>query len=191
MKLQEYSFKRLAKRLWWDFVDPDERKYYLYFFIVQIPGLFGDMLRGRFVSKRVRHSGKNLKVMAGARFRSMEKLVVGNDVVIGNDNFIQAYGGVTLGDYTITAPSVKIWSVNHIISDPDKPVHEQGLTKAEVIIGKDVWIASDSFIMPGVTLPDGVVVTAGSIVGIKAYKPYSILSGNPARVIGYRGGKNP
>jgi acetyltransferase-like isoleucine patch superfamily enzyme len=189
--LQEYSLKRLIQRLWWDFIDPDERKYQLYFFLVQIPGIFGDMLRGRFVSNRVRRCGKNLRVQAGARFRSMEKLSLGNHVVIGSDNFIQAYGGVTLGDYTITAPSVKIWSVDHNFSDPDKPVHEQELTKAEVVIGKDVWIASNSFIMPGVTLPDGVVVTVGSIVCVGAYKPYSILSGNPAKVIGYRGGKSP
>jgi len=36
-------------------------------------------------------------------------------------------------------------------------------------------------------MPDGVVVSAGSVVGKKAYKPYSIITGNPARAIGFRG----
>ena len=40
--------------------------------------------------------------------------------------------------------------------------------------------------MPGVNLPDGVVVSACAVVGIKTYKPYCIIAGNPARVIGYR-----
>jgi maltose O-acetyltransferase len=176
--------------LWWDFIDPDERKYQLYFFIMQVPGIFGDMLRGRFVSKRVKYCGDNLKVLAGTRFRSMERLEIGNNVVIGYDNFLQARGGITLGDDVMTAPGVKIWSVNHDISDQNKLIRKQGFTEAEVIIGNDVWLASNSFILPGVTLPDGVVVTASAVVGIKPYKPYSIISGNPARVIGYRGGKN-
>jgi len=187
--LQEYSVKKLIQRLWWDFIDPDERKYQLYFFIMQIPGIFGDMLRGSFVSKRVTHCGENLRVLAGTRFRSMEKLIVGNNVTIGYDNFLQARGGITFGDDVVTAPGVKIWSVNHDISDPNTPIRKQGLTEAEVIIGNDVWLASNSFILPGVKIPDGVVVTASAVVGIKAYKPYSIISGNPARVIGYRGGK--
>jgi acetyltransferase-like isoleucine patch superfamily enzyme len=84
------------------------------------------------------------------------------------------------------APGVKIWSVNHNYQDKDKLIEEQGQTEHEVIIGNDVFIASNAFIIPGVHLPDGAVVSAGAIVGKKFYKPFSILAGNPARVIGYR-----
>jgi len=148
------------------------------------------MLRGRYLAKRFRKSGKNLQVYAGARFRSMENLSVGDNVEIGYDNFIQARGNVSIGDNVMIAPGVKIWSVNHNIHRKDILIREQGFTEAQVIIGNDVWIASNAFIMPGVQLPDGVVVSAGSIVGIKAYKPYCIIAGNPARIIGYRD-KNP
>jgi maltose O-acetyltransferase len=191
MKLQEYSSKKLIQRLRWDFVDLDERRYQLYFFIMQIPGAFGNMLRARFIAKRAKYCGTNFRVLAGSRFRSMEELIIGNNVTIGYDNFLQAKGGLTIGNDVFTAPGVKIWSINHDISDPDTLIRKQGTTTAKVIIGNDVWLASNSFILPGVTLPDGVVVTAGSIVGIKAYKPYAIISGNPARIIGYRGGKKP
>ena len=184
--MSEYSFMRILKRFYWDVVDPDERKYLLYYFISQFPGPAGNLMRGRFVEKKARSVGRNLIVMAGTRFRSIENLVLGNDVQIGYDNFIQAYGGVTIGDNVMTAPGVKIWSVNHNFEDKNVLIANQGVKEAEVIIGYDVWISSNAFILPGVVLPDGVVVSAGSVVGIKAYSPYSIVAGNPARVIGSR-----
>jgi acetyltransferase-like isoleucine patch superfamily enzyme len=184
--MSEYSFMRILKRFYWDVVDPDERKYLLYYFISQFPGPAGNLMRGRFVEKKARSVGRNLIVMAGTRFRSIENLVLGNDVQIGYDNFIQAYGGVTIGDNVMTAPGVKIWSVNHNFEDKNVLIANQGVKEAEVIIGNDVWISSNAFILPGVVLPDGVVVSAGSVVGIKAYSSYSILAGNPARVIGSR-----
>jgi len=184
--MNSYSAIDLAKRFCWDLMDLNERKYYLYFLISQIPGAFGDMLRGRYVSLRVRHAGQNFRVQSGTRFRSMENLVVGDNVTIGYDNFIQALGGITIGNNVLTAPGVKIWSVNHNFRDKNTLIMNQGQTTSAVSIGNDVWIASNVFISPGVMLPDGVVVSSGAVVGVKDYKPYSILAGNPARAIGFR-----
>lgn len=183
---QQPRFLDLVKRFYWDLLDKNERKYYTYWLISQIPGLFGNMLRGRYLSGQFKSAGKNLQVLAGARFRSMENLVVGDNVGIGYDCFIQALGGVTMGDNVMLSPGVKIWSVNHNYKDKNVLVREQEQTKFPVIIGNDVWISSNAFISPGVTLPDGVIVAAGAVVGIKKYLPYSIIAGNPARVIGHR-----
>jgi len=183
---QQTRLMDLVKRFYWDMLGKDERKYYQYWLISQIPGLFGNMLRGRFLTTRFCSAGNNLMVCSGARFRSMEKLSVGDNVEIGYDNFIQALGGVTIGNNVMLAPSVKIWSVNHNYLDKNSLVREQGQVLSPVSIGDDVWVASNVFISPGVTLPDGVIVAAGGVVGIKNYPPYSIIAGNPARVIGHR-----
>lgn len=184
--MDELSFANIIRRLFWDLNDRVKRKYYYYFLIYQIPGQFGDMLRGRFVSHYAKSAGRNLRVFSGTRFRSMENLEVGDNVKIGNDNFIQAFGGVTIGDNTMTAPGVKIWSVNHNFKDKNRLIGQQGQSKLPVTLGKDVWIAANAFISPGVNLPDGCVVSSCAVVGVKDYKPYSILAGNPARVIGFR-----
>lgn len=181
----------LLRRLYWDLCDRNERQYYWYWLIWQIPCTFGNMMRGRFVSKRCAAAGENLQVFAGARFRSIEGLTVGDNVEIGFDVFIQALGGVTLGDNVMLAPGVKIWSVNHNYNDAAKPIRHQGQTRNPVSIGNDVWIASNAFISPGVTLPDGAVVAAGAVVGAKRYPPNCIIAGNPGRVIGYRGKGEP
>jgi len=184
--MSEYSLMRILKRFYWDVLDPGERKYLLYYCISQFPGPAGNLLRGRFVAKKARSVGKDLLVMAGTRFRSIENLSVGDNVQIGYDNFIQALGGVSIGSNSMTAPGVKIWSVNHNYRDKNKLITDQGQTTSPVVIGCDVWIAANAFISPGVHLPDGCVVSSGAVVGVKDYKPYSIIAGNPARVIGFR-----
>jgi acetyltransferase-like isoleucine patch superfamily enzyme len=174
------------KRLYWDLLDKNERKYYLYWMIREIPGLFGNMLRAKYLSRRFKGVGSNLSVYAGCRFRSLEGITVGNNVNIGYDDFIQGFGGVNIGNDVAIGPGVKIWSVNHNVKAKDILVKDQGLSEGEINIGNDVFIGADCIILPGVTLPDGVVILAGSVVNIKAYKPYSIIGGNPARVVGYR-----
>lgn len=50
----------------------------------------------------------------------------------------------------------------------------------DVVIGNDVWIGTQSTIMPGITIGDGAVIAAHSVV-TKNVEPYSIVAGNPAR----------
>ncbi len=54
--------------------------------------------------------------------------------------------------------------------------------KGDTVIGNDVWIGRESVIMPGVTIGDGSIIGAYSIV-TRDIPPYSIAGGNPAGVI--------
>ena len=56
---------------------------------------------------------------------------------------------------------------------------EHPVSKGDVIIGDDVWIGMNSMIMSGVTIGDGAVIGAGSLV-VKDVKPYALVAGNPA-----------
>ncbi len=62
-------------------------------------------------------------------------------------------------------------------------------TNGNVIIGNDVWLGHRAMIMSGVTIGDGAVVGAGSIV-TKNVKPYEIVAGNPASHIRFRFSEN-
>lgn len=61
----------------------------------------------------------------------------------------------------------------------------ESTTKGPIVIGDDVWLGYNSMILSGVTIGQGAVVAAGSVV-TKNVEPYSIVGGNPARVIKYR-----
>jgi len=61
----------------------------------------------------------------------------------------------------------------------------QPVSKGDVIIGNDVWIGYRAIILSGVKIGDGAVVGAGAVV-TKDVEPYSIVAGNPARLVGRR-----
>jgi acetyltransferase-like isoleucine patch superfamily enzyme len=58
-------------------------------------------------------------------------------------------------------------------------------TKGPVIIGNDVWIGTNAIILSGISIGDGAVIGAGSVV-TKDVPPYTIVAGNPAKIIKYR-----
>lgn len=67
------------------------------------------------------------------------------------------------------------------------PYHRPELTcrKGEILIMNDCWIGAGATILSGVTIGNGAVVAAESVVA-KNVPPYAIVAGNPARIIGYR-----
>lgn len=58
-------------------------------------------------------------------------------------------------------------------------------TKGNIIIGNDVWIGNNAKILSGVTIGDGAIIGSNALV-CKDVPPYSIVGGNPAKLIKYR-----
>jgi chloramphenicol O-acetyltransferase type B len=63
-----------------------------------------------------------------------------------------------------------------------KPPDVIFVPKGDVVIGNDVWIGREALIMSGITIGDGAVIGARSVV-TNDVEPYSIVAGNPARFI--------
>jgi acetyltransferase-like isoleucine patch superfamily enzyme len=112
-------------------------------------------------------------------------LKVGNNSSIGPYAYIGCSGYIEIGDNVMMSPRVSIYSENHVFADTAIPMIEQGVRRSFVKIEDDCWLASNSVILAGVTIGKGSVVAAGSIV-TKDVPPYSIVGGNPARIIKYR-----
>lgn len=109
-------------------------------------------------------------------------LKVGNNSSIGPYSYIGCSGYIEIGENVMMSPRVSIYSENHNFSETDRPMIEQGVTRSFVIIEDDCWIAANAVILAGVTVGKGSVIAAGSIV-TKDVPPYSIVGGNPARII--------
>ena len=109
-------------------------------------------------------------------------LKMGNNSNIGPYSYIGCSGYIEIGNNVMISPRVSIYSENHNFDYTDRPMIEQGVTRSFVKIEDDCWIAANSVILAGVTIGKGSVVAAGSIV-TKDVPPYSIVAGNPAKVI--------
>lgn len=93
------------------------------------------------------------------------------------------YPKVKIGDYTLLAPNVKIIGGDHEINTVGTPIIFSGRSVLnETNIGKDVWIGTNCIIMTGVTIGNGAIVAAGSVV-TKNVEPYSINAGVPSKKI--------
>lgn len=66
--------------------------------------------------------------------------------------------------------------------DMDAPSVSNMPFKGNTVIGNDVWIGQNAVILPGVKIEDGAIIGANSVVGTKV-APYTIVAGNPAKVI--------
>jgi len=176
----------LLSALWHDWSTRGRRYKLLEGLVRNFPGQLGYGVRRRLLSRYFERAGTGLRLAPGIRVMGVHRLAVGQDCWSGLNNVIQANGGVEIGDNVLLGPGVKIWSVNHVYADPTQPILDQGYEHKRVIIGKGVWIGANVFIMPGAHIGDGVVVSAGAVVGGKDVEPYAVLAGNPARKIGSR-----
>ena len=68
----------------------------------------------------------------------------------------------------------------HITSHPS--------SKGDIVVGNDVWIGYQSCILSGVTIGNGAIIGARSV--IKGRTPYAIVAGNPAKFVRYRFPRN-
>ncbi len=125
---------------------------------------------------------------------------VGKNTIIGPST-------KSIGSYCSIAPDVIIGPNSHDISEVTTStfihaysssfdyrfqntnisynIYKQSLNKKNTTIGHDVWIGYGAIIMSGVTVGDGAIIGAGSIV-TKNIEPYSVVVGNPAKIIKYR-----
>ena len=103
---------------------------------------------------------------------------------------------VQVGKFCSFAPEVKIFpsgehNIKSVSTFPfyasllNKGPEKDTLSKGKIVIGNDVWVGYKAAIMSGVSIGDGAVIAAGSVV-IKNVPPYAIVSGVPAAIKGYR-----
>jgi len=125
----------------------------------------------------------------GAYSTIEEYTVVDNgvgDVIIGDHTRIglrdTIIGPVQIGNHVILAQNVVISGLNHSYQDVSTPIHLQKVTTRTIVIEDESWVATNSIITAGVTIGRHAVVAAGCVV-TKDVPPYTVVAGNPAKVI--------
>lgn len=107
---------------------------------------------------------------------------IGKNVLVDDGTHIMAQISISVGDYSQISSHCFIADFNHVYKSRNVPIVMQGYKRKPVVIGRDVWIGSHAVILPGVTIGDGAVIGAGSVV-TKNIEAFSVAVGNPAKII--------
>ncbi|MEM8907087.1 MAG: acyltransferase, partial [Bacteroidota bacterium] len=72
--------------------------------------------------------------------------------------------------------------LNHNFQNPKLPIKDQGVEMKTITVEDGVWIGANAVVTAGITIGKNSVVAGGSVV-TKDVPPYSVVGGNPARVL--------
>lgn len=96
-------------------------------------------------------------------------------------------GGIEIGKGSVLAHEIQIFTQNHMYDSDDLELlpYDHRFIEKKVIIGQYVWIGANCIILPGVTIGNGAVIGAGSVV-TKDVPDCAVVGGNPAKVLKFR-----
>jgi hypothetical protein len=131
--------------------------------------------------------GRWVHVGDGTSLRAHEgTLRIGDKVVFGRGDTVNAYLDVEIGARTLVADWVYITDFDHRFDHPDLPIKDQGIVKSPVRIGPDCWLGVKVSVLRGSVVGRGCVVAAHAVV--RGDVPdQSVAAGVPARVLKSRG----
>ena len=153
----------------------------------------GSRLRKNYWSKKLKSCGINSEFRRGCSVGFPELIVVGDNFIIGHDALMTAghSEGIYIGDNVSLSRGTFVHATNHKTDNVEIPIMQQGVSSAKIdfknryysiVIEDNVWIGSNTIILSGTHLKTGCVVSAGSVIS-GAYDAYSVIGGNPGRMI--------
>lgn len=163
------------------------------------------------VSSQFKDFGHGARVAPPFRFYGLNQMVVGKDVMIHKDCWLQTFPGfgdpnssklviksnagigmgahisaakqVLIEEYVMLAPNVYISDVTHAFESINLPIMSQGINGiAPVTIGRSTWLGHNVVVLPGVTIGQHCVIGANSVVN-SCMPDYCVAVGAPARVV--------
>jgi acetyltransferase-like isoleucine patch superfamily enzyme len=131
------------------------------------------------------HIGEETTIMSRSYLyaHDSKRVTIGSRCSFNHNVLLGAAGGeIVIGNDVLIGPNVVLRASNHIFDSPDVSIRDQGHAFGRIVIGDDVWLAANVVVISGVTIGNGCVVGAGSIV-TRDLPPMTLCVGNPARPI--------
>lgn len=144
-----------------------------------------NFLKKKFLEINGAKLGRRVNFYPGVQIFPGRALVVGDDVNFAYGVLVGTPGGVTIGDRAMLGFGCKLISGNHVIPVNRGRIFAAGYERKPIHIGRDVWLGANCVVLAGVSVGEGAVVAAGSIV-TKDVPPFAIVAGVPAKVLKIR-----
>jgi acetyltransferase-like isoleucine patch superfamily enzyme len=113
------------------------------------------------------------------------QMVIGDETWIGQQCFLHAAGGISIGARVGIGPGVKILTSSHTEAGRQTAVLFSPIEMAAVTVEDDADIGVGAILLPGVTVGRGAIVGAGAVV-TRNVPAYAVAAGVPARLLRHR-----
>ncbi|EKD71461.1 MAG: Galactoside O-acetyltransferase [uncultured bacterium] len=154
----------------------------------------GSKLRKMYWAKRFNLKSSSTIARTAKLYGNKDSLYIGENFNCGEHVEINACTskGIYIGDDVLVARGAFFRAANHKFDRLDVSINQQGHEAAamlfngkeySIIIEDNVWIGANAIILSGAKIGTGSVIAAGAVVTRKEFPPYSIIGGNPARII--------
>lgn len=157
----------------------------VYGFVKYLPMLSGDVARWLVLKLFLRRIDGWVWFRDNVTIWFPEGVSVGSGSMIGENCFLDGYGGLTIGRNVLIAHNTSLISEDHGFATRRTPIRFQPKTAAPIVVEDDVWIGCGVRILKGVRIGTGAIVGAGAVV-TQDVPPYAIVGGVPARVLSMR-----
>jgi len=138
-------------------------------------------IRGTLCRHIFKKCGRNINIEHGVIFGRGTDIEIGDYSGIGINAHIPS--NTIIGKYVMMGPNCHIIYANHNFSDLSIPMCFQGHSERKrVVIEDDCWIGRNVIMTPGRTIRKGSIIAAGCVL-CKDFPEYSIVGGNPSRLI--------
>lgn len=126
------------------------------------------------------HKGEHVTILSPFYTDYGYNCRIGEETFLNHNAYLMDGAPITIGKHCFIGPNCGMYTANHPLVAEER---NQGLEQARPItIGDNVWIGADVTILPGVTIGEGSVIGAKSVV-TKDIPPNVIALGNPCRVL--------
>lgn len=119
----------------------------------------------------------------GLETRRPWNIKIGSGSIIGDHTIFDARWGIFIGSNVNMSTGVWAWTLQHDLNSENFSTDGQ---EGSIVISDRAWISSRTTLLPGVSIAEGVVVAAGSVVTKPVFTPFSVVGGIPAKEISKR-----
>lgn len=94
----------------------------------------------------------------------VQGLTIGENSSIGPDAYVGCAGKITIGKNVMFVPKCSLFAENHNFSDTSVSIKNQGVNQKGITVEDNFWIGSNCIILDGVTVGEGSIIGAGTLV---------------------------
>ncbi len=119
--------------------------------------------------------GRDTHIYPGVKIWAPWNLSIGDEAGIASGATLYAQGRISIGKHAVVSQGAYLCAGTHDFEMPGFPL----ITKP-IVIGDEAWVAAQAFVHPGVTIAEGAVIGARSVV-TKDVPAWTVCSGFPAK----------